>query len=173
MKQAVRQGATVAPADMRYIKKPRSGTGDQSQRAGVVSFLGDLYNSVAETLPDVRDDPEPTGPDVKVLDLPVENEEMDPYGDALQLGSASSSSKEKVTKVRTARGSITINTDRRPANGFEERWLPPGQMKDMWEQYKLGLSTSLSRPASFTLFWREPSTHRIRLVFFSASVLFK
>ena len=163
MKQAVLQGATVPPADMRYLKKPRSGTGDQSQRAGVVSFLGDLYSSVAETLPDFRDDPEPNGPDVKLLDLKVQNDEMDPYGDALQFASASSGNKEKVTKVRTARGSITINTERKPETGFEERWLPPGQMKDMWEQYKLGLSSSLSRPASFALFWREPSTHRIIL----------
>jgi len=143
---------------------------DQSQRASVVSFLGHLYNSVAETLPDFRDDIENADVEVQVVGLkpPEDDSERDPYGDFIQQEQDPSTklsekpslqrpAKAKQSKERKMRGSIEMNVARKPeAAGKEVRWLPPGQMKDMWEQYRVGLQNSIVRPASFTLFWREP-----------------
>ena len=168
MKAAIQQGKNSPPVDLRYLKKPKSL--DQSQRASVVSFLGHLYNSVAETLPDFRDDIENADVEVQVVAVkPSEDEsERDPYGDFIQQEhnpstevskqpSLQKRAKAKGSKERKMRGSIEVNVARKPeAGGKEIRWLPPGQMKDMWEQYRVGLQNSMVRPASFTLFWREP-----------------
>ena len=183
MKSAVQQGKTSPPVDMRYLKKPRSL--DQSQRASIVSFLGHLYNSVAETLPDFRDDLENADVEVQVVALKPsqDDSERDPYGEfiqeeqepstkASQQPSLQRHSKVKGSKERKMRGSIEINVARKPeASGKDVRWLPPGHMKDMWEQYRVGLQNSMVRPASFTLFWREPLCCHYQIIIFYLSPL--
>ena len=54
MKQAALRGDLCAPADLRYLSKPMAKTPSTST-SSVVSFLSSLYESVAETLPDIRD----------------------------------------------------------------------------------------------------------------------
>ncbi|CAK9005962.1 unnamed protein product [Durusdinium trenchii] len=57
--QAAQKRAVSAPVDLRYVKRPYSdkkGKSEDCVRGDVVSFLGSLWASVAETLPDVRDD---------------------------------------------------------------------------------------------------------------------
>ena len=57
-RKAVCEGASTAPVDLRYLRKAKFGSNQQCPiLAGVVSFLEGVYNSVAETLPDVRDGP--------------------------------------------------------------------------------------------------------------------
>lgn len=54
---AVMNGKDGPDVDLRYIKKPMSlvGISQDTVRSDIVSFLSSLYDSVAETLPDVRD----------------------------------------------------------------------------------------------------------------------
>lgn len=54
--EAARSGATSPPADLRFLTKPKSLTCGSGSTAEVASFLQSLYESVAETLPDVVDD---------------------------------------------------------------------------------------------------------------------
>lgn len=51
---------------------------------------------------------------------------------------------------------LKLNPKRRPETGglYEEKWLPPGQMKDIWEQYRH--ANQGAGYASFTTFWRVP-----------------
>ena len=164
MKQAVQQGKTSAPADLRYLKKPHSKV-DQSQRSSVVSFLGHLYNSVAETLPDFRDDVESAKADVEQVAVNQGSDDEDAYGDLIQVRAESANeSQAKRSKERRMRGCVELNVARKPGVGGQEtRYLPPGQMKDMWEQYRLGLQNSTTKPASFSLFWRELWLHSFLL----------
>ena len=53
IREAVDKGSACAPMDMRYIK--RSVDKHPEATAECVSFLAGIYNSVAETLPDIRD----------------------------------------------------------------------------------------------------------------------
>ena len=45
---------SAPPADLRFLKRALAVTSESTSE--VVSFLEQLYNSVAETMPDVRDD---------------------------------------------------------------------------------------------------------------------
>jgi len=56
MKRAVLAGENAPPVDLRYLRKPHNDTQNQSQRSSVISFLASVYESVAETLPDFRDE---------------------------------------------------------------------------------------------------------------------
>ena len=162
MKNAVNQGMTVPPVDLRYLTKPHVREQDNELRSSVVSFLMGLYESVAETLPNFRDpnpDDAASCSDVVVMENVWENE-PDPYSELIDKPEVSKENldmKQK-KKIRKSRGSIQVNVSRKPEveGNSEVRWLPPGQIKDVWEQYKLGLRNSAGKPASFTLFWRAP-----------------
>eukprot|EP00435_Cladocopium_sp_Y103_P019339 s3014_g4.t1 len=78
--EAAQENKTSAPVDLRYLSKPRMMNQNHDIRADVVSFLANLYTSVAETLPDVRDDPLSREEELK---LQKPEEEMDPYASAL------------------------------------------------------------------------------------------
>ena len=55
--EAAREGNVAPPVDLRYLKKPTSRIGVSSQvRPDVISYLESIYESVAETLPDFRDE---------------------------------------------------------------------------------------------------------------------
>jgi len=164
MKNAVQQGMTVPPVDLRYLTKPHGREQDNSMRSGVVSFLMGLYESVAETLPNFRepanlDEPDAAScSDVVVMEN-VWDDEPDPYSELIDKPEISKENLQgKRQKIRKSRGSIQVNVSRKPELGgnYEVRWLPPGQIKDVWEQYKLGVRNSAQKPASFTLFWRAP-----------------
>ena len=58
MRSAIEAGKRQPPLDLRYLKNEeicKDQTGD-SVRARVITFLEQVYNSQAETLPDTRDD---------------------------------------------------------------------------------------------------------------------
>lgn len=166
MKRAVLDGENAPPVDLRYLRKPCSDNKNQSQRSSVISFLASLYESVAETLPDFRDEVD-TGIEIAGLD---QEDEMDPYATLLGKGhfpsSSSSSKPEDKSKTRLMSKSVKVNLERKPSHGGPEvRFLPPGQMKDMWEQYRQTLKGSCSKPASFATFWRD-TCHLLVHVFF-------
>lgn len=80
---AVENGAESAPVDLRFITKPESRTGAvaDSVRSDVVSYLTHIYESVAETLPDLRDtafdDIDPTSiPSIKLGPVDVYSIEL-------------------------------------------------------------------------------------------------
>ena len=138
------EGAQSAPVDLRYLKKAKfSSDQSDSTSAGVLSFLESIYTSIAENLPDVRDE---------TWDADAEGV-MDPYaGDgAFDIAMAPEQKKNNVKKHR--RG-VEVCPYRTAAAGCEPRWLPPGSMKDYWVQYKHGVT---GRAASFATFWRDSS----------------
>ena len=113
-----------------------------------MSYLAALYNSCAETLPDVRDDPLSMDEEINVQLL-----ETDPYAAA---GMAAHEHGPEQLPARQKRErkhwkGVELHSERLKE---EQRFLPPGTMKDHWEQYRL--VSSLSSPASFPTFWRAP-----------------
>lgn len=165
MHKAVDAGLDAPPADLRYLKKPCNFDGD-GQTSSVVSFLSEVYQSVAETLPDFRDDT------MDVETTLEEGPEADSYAQLLiersgpeapkLLGQKCENEKKDVKKkVRAMKKSVLVNPDRRADLGgaWEEKWLPPGQMKDYWEMYKMRGIPGLAEPASFTTFWRALCLH--------------
>lgn len=129
----------------------------------MVSFLNEIYHSVAETLPDFRDE----GFDEEAADVETTVEVVggsDPYAECLNNKVQSAVAKPKakakgkgLRKIRKMSKSVSINLVRKTGGsaGMEERWLPPGRMKDMWELYVRRMAPSVVKPASFTTFWRE------------------
>ena len=152
---AARNGDILPPADLRYLKgvPKKENSKNNTSRSRIVSFLMGLYESVAETLPDIRDDTfDPD--DFPDFDVQVP-ELMDPYAIALQT----SADKEKQVnpkqkKVRKrAFSTLTLNTQRRSAH--EIRFLPPGKMKDFYDQMKLAHPSADGEPAvAFSTFWK-------------------
>ena len=152
---SARNGDIFPPADLRYLKgvPKKENSKNITSRAKIVSFLMGIYESVAETLPDIRDDTfDPD--DFPDFDVQVP-ELMDPYAIALQT----SADKEKQVnpkqkKVRKrAFSTLTLNTQRRSAH--EIRFLPPGKMKDFYDQMKLAHPSADGEPAvAFSTFWK-------------------
>lgn len=64
--------------DMRFLEQPRAKITGSSASARVTSYLQTLYESVAETLPDFRDDP-----GIKTELMTGLSPMSDSYGDAL------------------------------------------------------------------------------------------
>ena len=129
--------------------------------ASVVSYLMEIYNSVAETLPDFRDDTW----DVETSLVSGDVEDGDSYASLLAQKLADGPKadhdqgrlgKGRKTKIRRMRRSVKVTLERKPDSGgvYEDKWLPPGQMKDHWELYRH--SQRGVECASFTTFWRDP-----------------
>ena len=157
MQDAVKNGCEAPPVDLRYLKRPGKGFTNEGT-SSVVSFLSEVYESIAETLPDYRDE---------TLDVQTtleQTQQSDGYGQLLtekseaEVPSAGKRKERGLKKLRMMKKSVRVNTARKPELGGlrEEKWLPPGQMKDYWEMYKLRNRQSLAKCASFTTFWREP-----------------
>lgn len=150
---AVQSGYRAPPVDLRYLKLRKL---DNSRNVeiveDVVSFLQKVYSSIAETLPDVKDD---TLDDAEHV-ISVQDADVEPYSN-FELNNPAKESetdpgKEKIQKPRKMRKSIQIQPGRSIADGNEERHLPPGTMQEYYVQYKT--QTTLDKPASFPSFWR-------------------
>eukprot|EP00435_Cladocopium_sp_Y103_P026275 s1851_g6.t1 len=141
---AARKGEAVAPLDLRYLQKgvpKRGNAGGDETRGRVVTFLRGIYESVAETLPDVRDegfDDVDAAAD-KVAQLP--QAELDPYAQAIGDPQLRFKLKPKTKGVRAQRMGLQVNIHRRPENGYEKRWLPPGYIREYYEQFLATEST--------------------------------
>lgn len=167
---AVLNGKDGPDVDLRYIKKPMSlvGLSQDSVRSDIVSFLSSVYESVAETLPDVRD----TAFDgIEAAHIPSIGH-MDSYCIELNRQSAENfeeadenhiSSRRRFifpqakgkAKPRKKRKALELNMDRTHGPGAKEvKFLPPGFMKEYYQQYRM--VSSLEKPASFPSFWRAP-----------------
>ena len=118
--------------------------------AGIFSFLEQIYASVAETLPDVRDNTYENEVDPYALEVETVVEQKD-------VGESDSQRKMRLaspkTKVKKFRRGVAVDPSRTVQAGCEVRWLPPGNMKDYWTQYKQQVGDK-STGASFPTFWR-------------------
>jgi len=144
---AARNGDIVAPLDTRYLQKgiPKKGEkSTDSSRQRIVTFLRGIYESIAETLPDIRDD---TWDGVDTSSTNFELPELvDPYSEVLG---------RKVKKPRKRKFSLQLNQERRDVDIFEERFLPPGSMKEYHEQMRATeLLSQDEKPVAFSTFWR-------------------
>lgn len=159
---AARAGHTIAPVDMRYLRKglpTRGDSGGDSARGRVVSFLRGIYESIAETLPDVRDDSFDGDTGLEAFQAQLPQSQPDPYCKALET-QARLQIKPSTRGIRKRRMGLDLNTTRRPEEGFEKRWLPPGCIKDYYEQFLVadknfaGGSDCSTKPVAFSTFWR-------------------
>ena len=157
LRQAVIDGRTVPPCDMRYLQKgqQRLDSHGDNARARIFTFLESVYHSQAETLPDVRDDP---ADEIAHVIAKVTFE--DDYAAALQskvtfeddyaaaLGS-NVAVPPKQKKTRKHCRSIELNPDR---VHLEERFLPPGTFRELYDQ--MCSADGESNKVSFVQFWR-------------------
>ena len=137
---AARDGADGPPADLRFLTRPKNEVQGECATAKVVSFLQTIYESVAENLPDVKDDAG-METDFQGIVFPTD----DPYTNVKMKVA-------KGVKTRRFKQGLKLHVERRPENsGLETRYLPPGCMQDFFEQFK-----NLEGPqaASFSTFWR-------------------
>lgn len=140
------------PADLRYLKKIRSKVSGDTATARVVSFLESLYESVAETLPDVKDD----GIVTELKESPLN--QGDGYAEKLTVHGASSEPIRMMTTAthrklpRKRKMTLDLHTERHPDNsGLETRWLPPSTMKEHFETMR---NVDGREKVSFSVFWR-------------------
>ncbi len=155
IRDAVEQGATSPPVDLRFLKElPKEAAGGRA-RARVASFLEAIYSSVAETLPDHRDESADPGDFFAVYQF-EDLSARDPYSnfDSLQrqLSQHSELTRQKSLKPRKKKKSVAINPEK-AALALEERYLPPGRMMDYYEQFQ-SLVKDTDESASFATFWR-------------------
>ena len=171
LRKAVESFAEIPPPDLRYLQrgvKKYDMTGESS-RARVITFLEQVYQSQAETLPDWRDSTLEDGDEVISLQLPNSDPsrpEIDGYYKHAALGSSPSEIKPKKKKGKhKVKKAMVIDPDR---VDLEVRHLPPCQMVDIYDQMKAADSANSSTlpPVSFSCFWRtwcQPFPHlRIR-----------
>ena len=149
IRASVEAGRSTAPVDLRYLRGVRKldKTGD-SQRAHVLTFLEQVYESQAETLPDVRDEP---ASDVHVAQFKLNIGQQEVFKDVYaecDVEHLNQSLEPKVRKLRKHCRSVKINPDR---VNEEPRFLPPGTMFDVWQQMK---ASNPSCSVSFPQFWR-------------------
>ena len=143
--------------DLRCLKVPRDSIrSSEFAKSKIISYLGQLYESVAECLPDSRDDPmdETT---VVSLNLP---EMEDPYGQFDKIKAKTEKQKEAVYGLPSGarprkpkhRSRVTVVAD----PGAEERFLPPGHMVDYYHQY---CHSHPNDKVDFSSFWRVWYSH--------------
>ena len=84
LKQAASSGDLAPPVDIRYLAKPLSAQNSEA-KSSASSFLMQVYESVAETLPDYRD--ETFDVDTTLVTLKEDiTENKDPYAEQLDRG---------------------------------------------------------------------------------------
>ena len=141
--KAVQRGDSAAPADLRFLRKPKTRTCGDGPNPRITSFLQSLYDSTAETLPDVKDDGVET-----TFSQGVEG--LDSYAVVNLDGSSGSTENGKKRKIRKFKLGLPVHVERQPEqSGQEVRYLPPGVMRDYWSQMQ-----SIDSSVSFTTFWR-------------------
>ncbi|CAL1165648.1 unnamed protein product [Cladocopium goreaui] len=142
--EAAVRGDENPPADMRFVTHEKAHVTADSSVGQVTTFLQTLYDSVAETLPDVKDDG---------LELSFHKglEGADPYASVDMPAVATVEPPAKKQKVRKVRQGLKIHVERKLDHALEARYLPPGCMKDYFEQFK---SVDVLNKTSFSTFWR-------------------
>ena len=109
-----------------------------------------MYDSTAETLPDVKDDTCEPDEDASVeLLKDVATCDQDDYAVSLAKLQQVSAFKDSKKKTNQRKRSVTILR-----KDGEVRYLPPGSMKEYWEQ--LNCQRESKKPISFAFFWRAP-----------------
>ena len=133
---AARDRLEAPPVDLRYLAQPKGRVGATAAaqvRSDICSFLELIYESVAETLPDFRD--EMGGGTTICANL------NDPYSVELQKQSKKQVLDQQLedvpkAKPRKRKHQVEINMDRTAAT-HEERWLPPGSMQEYYQNILL------------------------------------
>lgn len=140
------------PADLRFLKRACSKVAGESSTARVVSFLETLYESVAETLPDVRDD----GIAANLVEPIIA--EGDGYAEKLAVeGTVTASEPLKQMhaeqkRPRKRKKGLQLHPERHPdVSKLEIRYLPPSTMKEHWETMQ---SLDGREAVSFGTFWK-------------------
>ena len=146
--------------DLRYLNRPGVEAEVATCRSDILSFLSEIYNSIAETLPDFRDDTFDVETSLEIVKPDVDT--ADPYSEA--TAAATPSPVGNKCKKKNTKRSVQVNPDRvaEPGGPCEQRYLPPGQMKDYWEMYKKRQCVSSRKPASFPTFWKDPCLNSLR-----------
>ncbi|CAK9100760.1 FO synthase subunit 1, partial [Durusdinium trenchii] len=150
--KAGRHSAT--PIDLRYLQRgvpSKSEKSTDTSRQRIISFLQGVYDSIAETLPDVKDETCDFDTSAVTIDLPETN---DPYAAALgSIHIPEATSNAGMSKVRKHKMSVEFNVSRKHAQ--EERFLPPGHIRDFWEQMKVSEELGANeKHVAFSTFWR-------------------
>ena len=114
---------------------------------GIFSFLESIYNSVAESLPDVRDNSYDSGLDPYALLAENARGQIDLKGAQKDKRGAAPK-----TKAKKHRHGVAVDPSRTVQAGCEVKWLPPGTIKEYWTQYTDQIGPSSA--ASFPTFWR-------------------
>jgi hypothetical protein len=159
---AIKNGDNACPIDMRFLQRPCMTTSEG--RSDVFSFLTDMYNSVAETLPDMND----PGCDVTLVscnDIADGGlDAVDPYTELLNKVlhdtpiRPSSGGKVSKSKYTAKVGPQSKRLGRRRSSNMYQRagaddcvrFLPPGNMSEYFQLFK---STCHHSKVSFSLFW--------------------
>ena len=152
------------PMELRYLKQGRAKVAGDSACARVTSFLEGLYTSVAETLPDIKDE----GVLTQLHDAP--DVLQDSYADSLSglQPDAPAQTGLKRRNSRKRKMSLEVHKDRHPStSGLEVRFLPPGTMKDHWETMR---AHDAGEQVSFKTFWKTWHTEFSHLRFRAASM---
>ena len=151
------KGSSGPPADLRFLARSKSQITGDSASAKVTSYLQTIYDSVAETLPDVRDD---LGVETK-LDENWNRDGMDQSYATLKLAAVSSLPVKK--RARRYKQGLKLHAERQPdISGLEVRYLPPGNMSEYWEQF---CNSEGAVIVSFPVFWRVWRTEFAHLRF--------
>eukprot|EP00435_Cladocopium_sp_Y103_P074474 s436_g49.t1 len=117
--------------DLRFVHKPGSVVQGESAAAKVASFLNSLYESAAETLPDIKDDE-----GVVMRAHQHEANPCDAYAQSVGKPSSGKSRKRKLDESVASK---------------EVRFLPPGCMRD---HYEAMAAVDSSERVSFKTFWK-------------------
>jgi len=123
---AAQKGAHAPPVDLRFISKPYARCNrleSESVRADCISYLNTLYQSVAEVIPDWKDD---AFDDIDPASLPSSGAQAELDGYEIELKKCQEEQQEeknnlaermaskpaKTKKVRTVRRGVKMNPDR-------------------------------------------------------------
>lgn len=148
MRTAAESGSLTPPLDLRFFRKGVEQLDRAPSKSAVISFLQGIYDSVAETLPDARDDVDPCIG--TTITLPEMEDQYAKFGQISEKLDAQKKALETQPglKPRKRKKSVCLDVDR---TDREERFLPPGHMVDYFEQFKLACP---EEKVSFSCFWR-------------------
>ena len=134
LRHAVLAGSTTPPMDLRYLSKKQQRP--SHIRSWVHTYLEELYQSEAETLPECLDDAD-----------------MQWWGDVLEEG-------EFYNPLVTLPGEDA----HRPSQvaSLETRWLPPGTIYDYWLSYNTLYHESKCSFRHFWKTWRDDWSNKLR-----------
>ena len=114
--KAVCSGGSGPPCDLRYLKK--AGLVVSEKASNVTSFLSRIYESVAETLPDVRDELGDVTADVQEY-----NFQLDAYAIALQEQDKKKQARQSDPKAAGFKLRCTVPFNLWPCRSLRERNL--------------------------------------------------